>query len=94
MEQQKNSRRVSGICENQKPIADEMEEGGYNRDWEQCKAKKKNVKTEYRGVKDNNGKTGRGRKTFKRWMKFWAIGQPPNQQLSWTLLLLTPHHRS
>ena len=42
-----------------------MKEKGFSRDAEQCKAKIKNLKTKYRQVKDNNNKTGRGRKTFK-----------------------------
>ena len=48
-----------------KKIAKEIDDGGYSRDWEQCKAKIKNLKTDYRSAKDNNGKTGGGRKTFK-----------------------------
>ena len=47
-----------------KKISKEMGDNGYSRDWEQCKAKIKNLKTEYRAANDNNGKTGRGRKTF------------------------------
>ena len=48
-----------------KHIAKEMMKLGCNRDWEQCKTKIKNLKTDYRNVKDNNGKTGRGRKSCK-----------------------------
>ena len=44
-------------------ISKKLQEQGYNRDWEQCKTKLKNLKKEYRQVKDHNGETGRGRKT-------------------------------
>ena len=48
-------------------IATKMHKQGYERDWQHChtKKKKKNLKKEYRQVKDNNGQTGRGRKTCK-----------------------------
>ena len=46
-------------------IAQKMQEEGYNRDWQQCKAKIKNLKGLYRAAKDHNGGTGRGRKTCK-----------------------------
>ena len=42
-----------------------MEEEGFQRDWQQCRTKVKNLKREYRIVKDHNGETGRGRKTCK-----------------------------
>ena len=42
-----------------------MNEKGYNRDWQQCKAKIKNLKGEYTAVKDHNNGTGRGRKMCK-----------------------------
>ena len=35
---------------------------GYNRDWEQCRNKIKNLKKQYRVVKDHNGETGKGGK--------------------------------
>ena len=46
-------------------IAKKMEEKGYDRDWQQCRNKIKNLKKEYRQIKDHNGQTGRGRKTCK-----------------------------
>ena len=46
-------------------IAKKMEEKGYVRDWQQCRNKIKNLKKEYRQIKDHNGQTGRGRKTCK-----------------------------
>ena len=44
-------------------IAKKLQEQGYERDWKQCHAKVKNLKTKYKEVKDNNGKTGRGRQS-------------------------------
>ena len=46
-------------------IAKQLGEQGYERDWKQCRAKIKNLKTKYREVKDHNSETGRGRKTCK-----------------------------
>ena len=46
-------------------ISDKLLQQGYNRDWQQCRTKIKNLKKEYRVVKDHNGETGRGRKTCK-----------------------------
>ena len=46
-------------------IAKMLREQGYERDWKQCRAKVKNLKTKYREIKDHNGETGRGRKTCK-----------------------------
>ena len=46
-------------------IAKKMRELGYERDWQQCKVKIKNLKSTYRDIKDHNGETGRGRKTCK-----------------------------
>ena len=42
-------------------ISKKMVEQGYSRDGEQCKTKIKNLKEQYRAVKDHNGETGRGR---------------------------------
>ena len=46
-------------------IATKMREKGYERDWQQCRTKIKNLKKEYRQIKDHNGQTGRGRKSCK-----------------------------
>ena len=46
-------------------IAKKLQEQGYTRDLDQCRNKIKNLKKEYRSVKDNNGETERGRKTCK-----------------------------
>ena len=54
-------------------ISEEMKKEGYNRDWQQCKAKIKNLKGEYRAVKDHNNGSGRGRKTCKFFSELDAI---------------------
>ena len=46
-------------------IAKKMKEQGYDRDWQQCRTKIKNLKKDYRTTKDHNGQTGRGRKTCR-----------------------------
>ena len=46
-------------------IARKMYQEGYEREWQQCRTKIKNLKKEYRQTKDYNGQTGRGRKTCK-----------------------------
>ena len=46
-------------------IATKMQQKGYERDWQQCRTKIKNLKKEYRQTKDHNGQTGRGRKSCK-----------------------------
>ena len=54
-------------------IAKRLKESGYDRDWQQCRAKIKNLKAEYKKVKDHNGVTGNGRKTFKFFKKLDEI---------------------
>ena len=56
-----------------KKMSKDMKEKGFSRDAEQCKAKVRNLKTEYRQAKDNNNKTGRGRKTFKHYDELDAV---------------------
>jgi len=46
-------------------IQKKLAELGYRYGWQQCRSKIKNLKAEYRKVKDHNGETGRGRKTCK-----------------------------
>ena len=46
-------------------IATKMHEKGYERDWQQCRTKMKNITKEYRQTKDHNGQTRRGRKVCK-----------------------------
>ncbi len=45
-------------------ISKRLQEGGYERDWQQCRDKIKNLKSQYKKVKDHNRITGNGRKTF------------------------------
>ena len=54
-------------------ISKKMAESGFTRDWQQCKAKIKNLKFDYKKVKDHNGVTGNGRKTCKFFGKLDAI---------------------
>ena len=44
-------------------ISKKLHQLGYNRDWEQCRNKIKNLKKQCRLVKDHKSETGRGRKT-------------------------------
>ena len=46
-------------------ISKKLQEHGCNRDRQQCTAKIKSLKGEYRAVKNHNAGTGRGRKTCK-----------------------------
>ena len=54
-------------------IAAKMREKGYERDWQQCRTKIKNLKKEYRQIKDHNGQTGRGRKVCKFYKELDSI---------------------
>ena len=54
-------------------ISKKMTESGFTRDWQQCKAKIKNLKFDYKKIKDHNGVTGNGRKTCKFFDKLDAI---------------------
>jgi hypothetical protein len=54
-------------------IAEQLKRLGYNRDGQQCRVKIKNLKKNYREVKDHNGETGRGRKTCKFFKEMDAI---------------------
>ena len=38
-----------------------MKDSGYDKDWAQCRAKLKNLKTLYKKANDSNSRTGRGR---------------------------------
>ena len=37
---------------------------GYNRTWQQCRVKIKNLTASYRKIKDDNSRSGRGRSNF------------------------------
>ena len=54
-------------------ISRKLKDNGYERDWQQCRAKIKNLKGDYKKVKDHNGVTGNGRKTFKFYDKLDEI---------------------
>ena len=54
-------------------IAKKMSNYGYKRDWTQCRNKIKNLKKEYRTIKDHNRETGKGRKTCRFFDELDAI---------------------
>ena len=54
-------------------IARKMQQKGYEREWQQCRTKIKNLKKEYRQTNDHNGQTGRGRKSCKFYKELDAI---------------------
>ena len=45
-------------------ISKQLHRLGYDNDWQQCRIKVKNLKNQYKKVKDHNGVTGNGRKVF------------------------------
>ena len=54
-------------------ISNKLHEMGFQRDWQECRTKIKNLKGDYKKVKDHNGVTGNGRKTCKFYDKLDAI---------------------
>ena len=54
-------------------ISKRLNEVGYDKDWQQCRAKIKNLKTLYKRVKDNNNRSGKGRKVCKFFDELDAI---------------------
>jgi hypothetical protein len=63
--------------------SDLQEEQGYDRDWKKYESK---IKTEYRTEKENNNKTGRGRKTsmyYNDLDRDLVIAQQRGCQLYW-----------
>ena len=46
-------------------ISKQLQRLGYDKDWQQCRIKVKNLKNQYKKVKDHNGVTGNRRKVFK-----------------------------
>ena len=46
-------------------ISKRLCETGVEKDWEQCRAKVKNLKTAYKKVNDSNSRSGRGRKSCR-----------------------------
>lgn len=61
-EQLEGSKRNKHVYTN---ISKALAKKNINRDCEQCRAKIKKLKLDYRKAKDKNGKTGRGRATWK-----------------------------
>ena len=57
--------QLDGAVRNKLIYEKEMKKKGYERDWIQCRVKIKNLKTNYKKVKDGNNKTGESRKTCK-----------------------------
>ena len=74
-------------------ISKKLQESGYNRDGQQCRAKIKNLKGEYKKVKDHNGVTGNGRKSFKFYKKLDEIlGHRPASAPSFLVDTSSPSH--
>ena len=46
-------------------IAMKMAEAGFNRDWKQCRAKIKNLKNDYKKIKDSNNRSGQRRQVMQ-----------------------------
>lgn len=51
-------------------IADGMRNEGYNLSWQVCEKKFRNMKGTYKGIKDNNRQSGRGRKQWPYYQLF------------------------
>ena len=67
-------------------IAKKMRELGYERDWQQCKVKIKNLKSIYRDIKIIMEKLGGGERHvnfIKSWTRSWGTGQFQSLQLCW-----------
>ena len=54
-------------------ISKKLRESGIERDWQQYKAKTKNLKQDHKKIKDHNGVPGNGRQTSKFYDKLDAI---------------------
>ena len=54
-------------------ISKGLKDAGFRRDWKQCKAKIKNMKQDYKKIKDHNTVTGNGRQTSKFFDKLDCI---------------------
>lgn len=54
-------------------ISQQLKKEGHCRDWKQCRSKIKNLKTQYREVKDHNSKTGNDRKVCKFFAELESI---------------------
>ncbi|XP_053118561.1 zinc finger protein with KRAB and SCAN domains 2-like [Hemicordylus capensis] len=56
-----------------KQIAGQMAALGYDRDWEQCRQRAKDLRRSYRDVKDQNRRYGRGRQVWQYFEELDAI---------------------
>ena len=65
-----------------------LKESGYDRDWLQCRLKIKNLKVDYKKLKDYNGETGKKRKTCKFFEKLDVILGTGQRQLHPFCLML------
>ena len=54
-------------------IAKEMNEMGYERTWQQCRVKVKNIIYKYRKTRDSNRRSGKGRQEFKFYNEVDAV---------------------
>ena len=54
-------------------ISRKLQDNGYERDWQECRTKIKNLKGDYKKVKDHNAVIGNSRKTCKFFHKLDAI---------------------
>ena len=62
-------------------IAKELEREGYKKSGEQCNSKIKRLRFEYKKIKDNRRKTGRGRKEWKFYEALdMILGHKPSTQ--------------
>uniref|UniRef100_A0A8D0BD77 Myb/SANT-like DNA-binding domain-containing protein n=1 Tax=Salvator merianae TaxID=96440 RepID=A0A8D0BD77_SALMN len=59
-----------------KRIAAEMAAMGYNRDWEQCRQRAKDLRRGYKDIKDQNRRSGRGRQVWQYFEELDAILGP------------------
>ncbi|XP_056126055.1 zinc finger protein with KRAB and SCAN domains 2-like [Rhinichthys klamathensis goyatoka] len=61
-------RELDGATRNEKvyqEISELLSTHGYNRTFQQCREKLKKLKSDYRAVKDHNGRSGSNRKSWK-----------------------------
>ena len=69
MADEKIQRELDGATRNEKvyqEIAQLMAAHGYQRTYQQCREKLKKLKSDYRVIKDHNGRSGSSRKSW-RW---------------------------
>ena len=54
-------------------IAKQMNEMGYERTWQQCRVKVKNIISKYRKIRDSNRRSGKGRQEFEFYNEVDAV---------------------